>query len=317
VAVLAALLVGGGWWVVRGPMVDKPTSGSSDLVVDEPVLLDSSVTTAASSPSHAGPLALSGARAASVAGPPVVVERCGDEQRPEYGSVKRGPFDVTVVTKPAGLAYTAAQARIDAALRASADPFDRAVADLVNVGDMRTPEGALDAVVQDALATSDPRIYSLAFIACVDSDARTGFPTDGPPPPPSCAKLSVRRWTQLEPDNGVPWLAAIQEAHGNSDPSELADALAHLVAASRFEGRLHAAAGAVLQQASASAQDAAAVGDLASRAIALDPVGSTLRGLCNSKSGADEARLAQCAAIATTMFEHTDSQMAASAPALP
>jgi len=40
----------------------------------------------------------------------------------------------------------------------------------------------------------------------------------------------------------------------------------------------------------------------------LNPVGSTLRGLCNAKSGADEARLAQCAAIATTMFEHTDSQ---------
>lgn len=298
-----ALLAAAGWWVLCAPLVEEPRE----------IGLDSQATRAAREPAASaldGRVEVAKSMAPSAPRRASNGDRCGDDQRPEYTlmPMPEGPLLMPVVTKPAALGYAAAQARIDAALRSSPDPFDRAVADLLNVGDMRTPAGALDALVQDAGTSTDPRAYSLALNACADSDARSGTPVGGPPPPPSCASLNARRWAQLDPGNGVPWLAIFQQARAMRDAAAQEDALAHLTAADRFDGHLYAAAGAVLRRASGDPTDGAATDDLATRTIALNPVRSTLAGMCRRESIVDAAQLAQCESIANTMFEHSDEQ---------
>lgn len=237
---------------------------------------------------------------------PADAVRCGEEQRPEYDVIPKGPLQVIVQTRPAGLAYKAAQARIDMALRASADPFDRAVADLLNVGDMRTAPGAVDAVIQDALASSDPRIYSLAAHACVDAEARSGPLIDGPPPPASCQSLNPRYWASIDPDNGVPWTLVYEEARVAGDAAAKVDAVAHLAAATRFEDRPFIAAAAVLKRASANPDEVAALDDLAERGLWLNHFVQMPVSECRSASSVDFPFRAQCETIATTMFDHSD-----------
>ena len=109
--------------------------------------------------------------------------RCGEDQMPEYrepepdadgvvhmeiaepdpdGVVRRIPGE----TKAAGVGYTGALRRIDAALRSTGDPFDQAVADALNIGGLQSQQAQLAAVVQDAQASHDARVDSLAFSAC-------------------------------------------------------------------------------------------------------------------------------------------------------
>ena len=306
VAVVAglALLVVVGWWVVRAPFGPKVAAGP-DMTIDPlpasaPAESSASATLAAA-PTHAT------ASAGVASEGPKDVERCGDEQRPEYGVVPRGPFQIQVQTKPGGLGYAAAQTRIDAALRASADPFDRAVSDMLNVGDSRSPAGAVDAVAQDALASSDPRIYSLAMHACLDADARSGDLIGGPPPPQSCQSLNARQWTSIDPGNGVPWLLVYMQANLAKDAAAKADAMAHLVAATRFDDRPDIAAAAVLRNAPPNPDAAAAVDDLAQRGLWMNHFYFMPTSDCKSALGHDAALTAQCEAIATTMFDHSDS----------
>ena len=302
-----ALLLAAGWWVLRAPLAEEPRAKGAEVDLDSPAMRELA---ASSVPMPDGRVELVKSPAASAPGQGTNSDRCGNEQRPGYTlmPMSEGPFLKPVMTKPAALNYAAAQARIDAALRSSPDAFDRAVADLLNVGDMRTPSGALEALVEDAGASVDARVYSLALIACRDAEARSGPPVDGPPPPASCASLNARRWAQLDPGNGVPWLAIFQEARQADDAAAQEDALAHLAASTRFEGRLHAAAGAVLRRASGNPEDGAATDDLATRTIALNPVSSTLASICKRESGVDATRLDQCETIATAMFERSDDQ---------
>lgn len=300
-----SLLLTAGWWVLRSPLVERGRHGIAGGDAHLEAMRENA---ASSETSPEGAVALASARVASAPASAASGQLCGDEQRPEVTLIRKGPFMMPVVTKPASVTYTAAQARLDAALRSSADPFDGAVADLLNVGDMRTPSGVLDALVEDAITSDDPRVYSLARNACADADAREGPPVDGPPPPPSCATLSVRRWAQLDSGNGVPWLLMLQQSEAAGDVVALEDALAHLAAARRFEGRLYSSAGAVLRHDPGRPEEGAAVDDLATHTIALNPVASTLTHLCKHDTGVEPARLAQCETIATTLFDHSDEQ---------
>ena len=300
-----ALLAAAVWWVVRAPVVPKAVAAAPELAIDLPsanAKAGSSASAAlAVAPRHAA------SSAASASDGTKDVERCGDEQRPEYGFIPKGPLQIWVQTKPGGLGYAAAQTRIDAALRASADPFDRAVSDMLNVGDSRSPAGALDAVVQDALASSDPRIYSLAMHACLDADARSDPLIGGPAPPQSCKSLDARQWASIDPGNGVPWTEIYLQAGKAGDAAAEADAIAHLAAATRFDDRPDIAAAAVLRNARANPNDAAAANDLAQRGLWLNHYGGMPALKCQSALGHDAALTAQCEAIATTMFEHSDS----------
>ena len=303
-AVAIALLAVAGWWVLRSPF--------STAVAEAPnVAIDLRPANAKAESSPWATLAVASTHAASSAASASDgtkdIERCGEEQRPEYGVTPRGPFQIQVQTKPGGLGYAAAQARIDAALRASADPFDRAVSDMLNVGDSRSPAGALDTVVQDALGSSDPRIYSLAMHACSDADARSDPLIGGPVPPQSCKSLDERQWASIDPGNGVPWAAIYLQAYEARDGAAEAEAMAHLVAADHFDDRPDIAAAAVLRKAPPNPDDVAAASDLAQRALWLNHYASMPASQCKSALGHDAALTAQCEAIATTMFEHSDS----------
>ena len=304
-AAAIALFVVAGWWVVRAPFVARAVAAVPDIAIELPPAsapADSSASaTLTTEATHAA------ASVVDASAGPKDIERCGDEQRPEYGTVPRGPFQIQVQTKPGGLGYAAAQAHIDAVLRASADPFDRAVSDMLNVGDIRSPDGAVDAVAQAALASSDPRIYSLAMHACLDADARSGPLIGGPAPPPSCKSLNARQWASIDPGNGVPWLLIYTQANAAGDASAKADAMAHLVAATSFDDRPDIAAAAVLRSAPPNPDSAAAVDDLAQRGLWMNNFFFMPTSDCRSASGRDAALSAQCEAIATTMFDHSDS----------
>ncbi len=306
VAAAIALLAVAGWWVVRAPFVPKAVAAAPDVAIDQPPAdaraESSPAVTLAAPPTHA---ASSGASASDDTKD---IERCGDEQRPEYGEVPRGPFQIHVQTKPGGLGYAAAQTRVDAALRASADPFDRAVSDMLNVGDIRSAAGAVDAVAQDAIASSDPRIYSLAMHACIDADARSGPLFGGPDPPQSCKSLNARQWAGIDPGNGVPWLLIYAQANSDGDVPAKADAMSHLVAATRFDDRPDIAAAAVLRDAPPDPDAAAAVDDLAQRGLWMNHFYFMPTSDCKSAAGRDPDLTARCEAIATTMFDHSDSQ---------
>ncbi len=65
-----------------------------------------------------------------------------------------------------------------------------------------------------ALSSQDPVAYAMALFGCRLNRE------DG-----ACAQLSIARWTQLEPDNAVPWLHRVGEAAALKDEAALSAAL--------------------------------------------------------------------------------------------
>ncbi len=311
-AVGLALLVTGAWWVVRGPAVQKPVVGVPEIDLDAALARDrqSARSAGAGGSQASGGVAVAAASAAAASSSASAEERCGDEDAPRVtqGEIRDGVI-VADQTKSAGAGWTATQARIDAALRGSADPFDRAVADLVNVGNMRTPAGALDALVQDATTSSDARVYAIAFRACYAAGHMSPiFKT--PAPPPSCNSLTARRWAALDPGNGVPWLWVVDQAGENEDPQAQRDALAHLASVTRFDDRAQEMEAAVLMHAPLDGANDVATYNLAAKAwqsLSASGLFPPLVSLCQAHAGGDAAVESQCATIATTMFEHSDS----------
>ena len=197
-----------------------------------------------------------------------------------------------------GPTYIRVQAGIDAALRASSDPFDRVAADYLNVGDMRTPAGRIEAVAQQALQSTDPRVYGLAFGLCaLDWDAA-----------PSCMKISPERWAELEPDNGIAWLHVLDFAHVQGDDAATREALARMAAARHFDQRLHAVAGLVAARLPADPRSQAPVFDLVERGMKMssDQEGSPIALFQICRPGADATIARECKVISETMFDHAD-----------
>ena len=97
---------------------------------------------------------------------------------------------------------------------------------------MRTPAGVAEAVAQQAIATTDARVYALAYGVC--QTQREGAP--------SCDALTARRWTEVDAGNGMPWLEMLTEARERGDAAGQREALSRLASAERFERRAHAAA---------------------------------------------------------------------------
>ncbi|MEO5690077.1 MAG: hypothetical protein ABIR54_22180, partial [Burkholderiaceae bacterium] len=195
-----------------------------------------------------------------------------------------------------------AQARIDEALRSSADPLDRAVADLVNVGDMRTDAGRDEAVVQQAVATTDPRVYALGFGLC--HSARS--------PAPSCREISLDRWIQVDPGNGIPWVEKLGQAQARGDAAGIRTALSRLASATRFDIYLAAAAGAVASRMPREDPDLAAVNDLTFKAFSqaatlpLPPFQPLIQ-VCRDHAGGDAELARMCRAASDVMYEHSDN----------
>jgi len=227
-------------------------------------------------------------------------EQCGIEDGPQF-SKPATDDEKEVQTRAATSRFASAQARIDAALRASADPLDRAVADLLNVGDMRSPDGAVEAVVQQAAGSVDPRLYAVGVALC-----RSGRAT------PACARISLARWIQVDPGNGVPWVYALNEARARGNEPAVRDAMAHLASSSRFDVRLNAIGGVVAAHVPEDASELAAANALEEKAVGIAaampfPGFESLLQTCRGHAGGDERLEQQCTAIGNTMFEHSDS----------
>jgi hypothetical protein len=228
--------------------------------------------------------------------------RCGDDERPRFGEADaRDGVPAVDRTAAGGPHYRAAQARMDAALRASADPLDRVVADWLDVGQMRTPSGRVDALVQQATTTGNPRVYALAYRTCLVGRQATD----------SCAALSARGWAELDPGNGIPWIYLFDQASNANDSSGQQEALVRLASASRFDDYRFAAAAAVAAHAPDNDQDLAATADLSLTAISMThaemtPI-SSLSAACRANAGGDTERARQCLAVSDVMFDHTDS----------
>jgi len=237
--------------------------------------------------------------------------RCGEDQVPVFEAAPDadgGMRNPPVETRPGGVGYMGAKRRIDAALRTSADPFDRSIADALNVDDVLTPTGRLDALVQDAVTSSDPRIYALAFAACDQSGVQL---IGGPSPtvPAGCGQLDAREWARRDPGNAVPWLHALQQADKTGDQAAQREALLRLASSPRFDVHWGTAAAAVAGLQVPSDADLAGQGNLAMQAVSLNgfPPFFALTARCRDKAGGDPDRVGLCENIGEILFNHSDS----------
>jgi hypothetical protein len=303
----AALLAAAGWWVLRAPAVEHEAQAPPpDIDIDPPLLRARREAAIALALMPDDPWSIAESMAPSAPASAPGKEACGIDGRPAF-SESSDPAQEVAETRGPSAAYANAQARIDAALRASADPLDRAVADWLNVGGMRSESGSEESVVQQAAATTDPRLYALGYGLCHSN--RT--------PAAGCAAVSLDRWIQVDPGNGMPWLTKLQQARSRGDGAGVRAAMSRLAAATRFDVHFASAAAAVASRATQDEADLAAVSDLAGTALAqgsllpLPPFEPLIR-LCRNQAGGDETLARQCVAVSDGMFAHADTLIAQS-----
>jgi hypothetical protein len=296
-----AMLACAGWWALRAPAIEhRAVASPPEIDIDPPAMRARREAAIALAMTPDDPWTFAESLAASAPSATPAKEDCGLADAPQFDRPIGGE-EARVQIAAASPRFTGAQARVDAALRASADPLDRAVADLLNVGDMRSDAGRDEAVVQQAVSTTDPRVYALAFGICRTARA-----------PASCASISLQRWIELDPGNGMPWMWALSQAQDSGDIPGAVAAISRLASSTRFdvyEGRI---VGAVVNHAPKDGPDLAASTELAVQAIgdaAALPLPSfqTLIGVCRNHAGGIEALVQQCRRISDVMFDHTDN----------
>jgi hypothetical protein len=124
-------------------------------------------------------------------------------------------------------------------LQAARDALDRHLAEHADVkvralGALLAPEGRRqeqarrrDELARAAAAGDDPALYAMAWAACQpDAEGQR---------PGACQLLSLRQWTRIDADNGVPWLKLAGEARSHTDSATEAEALYRASMASRFD----------------------------------------------------------------------------------
>ncbi len=297
-----ALLAGAGWWVVRAPAIAHVAAAPPpDIDLDTPAMRAQREAVLALAAMPDDPWTFAESLAASAPDRAADKEQCGMEDGPQFSN-PAADGELPVQTRAATARYLSAEARIDAALRSSADPLDRAVADLVNTGDMRSTEGRDEAVVQQAVASTDARLYALGYGLCHSMRAA----------PPSCARIDATRWAQVDAGNGIPWFYALAQAQAAGDAAGVSDAMSRLAGSSRFDLYPHAVAGVVARRVPQDGEDLAAAGGLVSKAffeaMSLNfPSFQPLVQVCGNHAGGDEQLEQQCRAISDAMFEHSDN----------
>ena len=321
-----ALPLGG--WLVAGPALPARAPAAAEPPIDigtPPGRAQHGATPSSPRPGGASSQAVAVASSSAASNSTDDKARCGEDQLPQYkmpepdadgmyraempvpdpdGIVRRLPGEI----KPAGVGYTGAMRRIDAALRSSGDPFDRGMADWLNLSDVYTPAARIDALVQDAVATTDPRVYALAYDACNATSFGEVMGAPRPAMPPSCSRLTATQWSGLDPGNGVPWLYALARADRTDDQAGQREALRRLNDASRFDIHAHAGSGAVARLQLPTDADLAAQLNATTKAFGFSmPPFQALTTRCRDRAGGDAALAATCSGIAGTLFEHSDS----------
>lgn len=305
-AVAVALCGAGAWWWLRAPAIERvAVAPPPEIDIDPPAMRARREAALALARMPDDPWGWAQALAASAPGQAAEPERedCGAADGPQFAKADATEGD-PVQTRAASSGWLAAQARVDAALRGSADPLDRVTADLLNVGDARTPEGVDDAVTQQAAVSGDPRVFALGHAVCGKAATRA----------PACRALTAERWAQVDPGNGMPWVELLGAARARGDEAATRDAMAHLAAATSFDTRLYDPPGAVARHLPVDGRDLAAGADLVTRAIGAAaalplPSFQPLLEACRNQAGGDEARARQCRAISDTMYAHADTMI--------
>ena len=222
--------------------------------------------------------------------------RPGDPEKPEDLAARQAR-ERTAAYK----AFSASVRRIDAALRASADPYANAVGIWLN---LPLDDSGQEAVSQDerrrelaalAARSNDPRIYELAFMTC-----RRTMDADG------CEALSARRWVDLDPGNALPWAVLLEEAVANGDVSGQQNAWFHMAKAERYETRflaqlapiIAASDGSAADQTAAESMAVLAIGAAAAWPLPFEPWAGCVR----PAARADSNRVQLCA----SMYAHSD-----------
>lgn len=307
-AVLVSALLAAAWWFVRAPAVLRPATApkvdDASVDIDPPSLHARNEAAKAVATMPADPWTFAESLVASAA------QKTAERDKEDCGMAEAPQFDKSdasdtepVQTRGPSPRYLAAQARIDAALRTSGDPLDRVTADFVNAGNLRTEAGREEAVVQQALASSDPRVYALAYGLCREHME---------PHIASCAGFSAARWAQLDPGNGIPWVDLLGDAQARGDAAGVNDALAHLAASTRFDMRFYGPADTVAKHLPDDPRELAAGSDLVTQAVnqaaalAL-PAFKPLMDVCSHQAGGDEQRASQCVAVSDAMYAHSDT----------
>ena len=235
--------------------------------------------------------------------------RCGGDEVAQYGEqpepTERDGMKVSgppPLIKPAGPGYVAATQRIDASLRGSGDPYARAVADWLNIGDVMSPDDRIATLVNDAASTRDPRVYGLAYHACLPLGI-------GATPASACTLLSARQWATLDPGNGVPWLAVLADAQAHGDTEGQREALFRMASSTRWHQGYADAPAIVGMQLPDDDTSATANRDLTARAMvaSLSFTLSSLVAGCKDKAGGDADRAQQCVTIAHLMLDQGDT----------
>ncbi len=305
-SLLAGALLLSGWLVVEPALpTRKPMPSAPPVDIETPVgraRLDAAIALA-KTPDDPWTFAESLPSSAPDTDPKK--EQCGQDDLPKFRTPDDSNGDVDAVqTRAASPNYGAARSRIAAALLASSDPLDRVVADFLNVDDMRTPAGRIDAVVQQAAATSDARVYAFAYGLC-QSELELAA---------SCRSLSAAAWARIDPGNGVPWLEALGQARAQGDAAGVQEAMSHLASASRFDTYAYATSGAVASLGLENEADLAAATEMAVQLLgqsAAAPVPyQALAQTCGNKAAGNEVVLRQCLAISDVMFDHSDTLIA-------
>lgn len=103
-------------------------------------------------------------------------------------------------------------------------------------GELASP--SMEKLARSAYQSKDPLVYAMAMQACRTAVADAASP--------SCGQLSAEQWTQLDPDNGAPWMKMLEQAVANADMGTANEALYRLSQARRIDSPLFAVTQLVL-----------------------------------------------------------------------
>lgn len=140
--------------------------------------------------------------------------------------------------------------------------------------------------------SADAQAYQMALTACGRPSGDT----------PNCARLSPRRWAELDPSDARPWLRLMEAAHRRKDAAGVDAALAEAAARPRLS-RSYFLLEAQSVAVSDALPDAASLGHTLVAVIGTDAAmpgfdfGAPLRA-CKGEGLADTTRLGQCRALA-------------------
>lgn len=191
-------------------------------------------------------------------------------------------------------------------LGASGDTFGRASQLLLAssaAASSAGPRTPLQRLVEQATATSDPRVYAMAFRRC---QAVTAGTDDAP----MCRSLSASQWSRLDDGNALPWLYVLDEAMRRGDSAARDDALFRIARARRMDRRAYAVAAAVADVAGRDDAALVAAWTLGLDAIGLDAAAipfSPLTDACRDATLASGDRRETCGDVADLLLERSDS----------